>query len=334
MPTANLRRALGLAAVSMVFAAASAQAAQAPAYSALYAFGDSLSDVGNIYTLSGGSDPAPPYFHGQWSNGNVWLQTLASGLGLPALTPSLAGGTDYAYGGAQSGTTIFHTAGSTDVTGASGQIAQFGAAHPSGANPGALYTIWIGGNDLLGISSSATQLQVQALAAQTVGNIDGAIGALAGAGAKNFLVLTLPDVGKAPAVLASGAAASQTASLIAGSFNSLLLNGNAQVGIPSLSGLATQFGVNLHVFDSYAWMDGVIANPSAHGLTNVTQPCYNGTTVCADPSQYFFWDSIHPTAVMHAALGNAVAAAVPEPATWAMMIVGLGLYGVALRRRA
>jgi phospholipase/lecithinase/hemolysin len=321
-----LRRAFVVAAASLALAAST----HASAYSGLYAFGDSLSDVGNVFSLTG--NPPPPYYNGQWSNGNVWLQTLAGDLALAPLTPSLLGGTDYAYGGAQSGGTIFHTANSTDVMGASGQIAQFQAAHPGGANPGALYTIWIGGNDLLGISGSATAGQIQTLAGQTIGNIDSAIGALAGAGAKDFLVLTLPNVGKTPAALASGSAS--TASAIAASFNSLLLNGNAGAGIPSLSALATGLGLNLSVFDAYAYVDDVVANPAAHGFTNVTSACFNGSTVCANPNEYLFWDSIHPTAASHLALGNAVAAAVPEPATWAMMIVGFGIVGVALRRRA
>ena len=66
----------------------------------------------------------------------------------------------------------------------------------------------------------------------------------------------------------------------------------------------------------------------------MTSACLNGSTVCANPDQYLFWDSIHPTAVSHLALGSAVAAAVPEPATWAMMFIGLGIVAVALRRRA
>ena len=50
-----------------------------------------------------GAEPASPYVDGEFSNGPVWVQDLAARLGLPALTPSLAGGTDYAFGGATTG---------------------------------------------------------------------------------------------------------------------------------------------------------------------------------------------------------------------------------------
>ena len=321
------RRAAGAAVVLGL-----AFSAQAASYSALYAFGDSLSDAGNIYALSGGTEPLAPYFQGQYSNGDVWLKTLATQLGTTVPTPSLTGGTDYAYGGAQSGATPFHAANLTDVTGSSGQLTQFTAAHPV-ADPAALYVVWIGGNDLLGIPSNATSAQVQTLAAQTIGNIDTTIGTLAGLGAKNFLVLNLPDVGKTPLALSAGPVASATASAVAASFNSLLLGGNAGAGIPALSSLAAGLGVNLSVFDVYAFVDGVVANPAAHGLTNVTDACFDGTTVCANPGQYLYWDAVHPTAVSHVTLGNAVAAAVPEPAEWATLAAGLGLLVLARRRR-
>jgi phospholipase/lecithinase/hemolysin len=39
------------------------------------------------------------------------------------------------------------------------------------------------------------------------------------------------------------------------------------------------------------------AHPGAFGLTDVVDPCYDpiSGTVCANPSQYLFWDFIHPT---------------------------------------
>ena len=126
--------------------------AQAGTIDAIDAFGDSLSDVGNIYTATLGLEPAPPYVSGQFSNGNVWVQDLAHDLGLAPLSPSLLGGTDYAYGDGQSGTTaVQHRRVPYDLTGPTGQIAQFEAANPHGADPNALYTIWIGANDLTAI---------------------------------------------------------------------------------------------------------------------------------------------------------------------------------------
>src|SRR5271166_4970069 len=67
----------------------------------IVAFGDSLSDVGNTFIADG--IPPPPYYQGHYSNGPIWLEYLANSLGVPAPTASLAGGTDYAWGFAQTG---------------------------------------------------------------------------------------------------------------------------------------------------------------------------------------------------------------------------------------
>jgi phospholipase/lecithinase/hemolysin len=313
----------------------------ASAYDAIYAFGDSLSDAGNNYALSGDKSPAAPYHNGEYSNGNVWLDTLATDLGLPALTPSQIGGTDYAYGGAASGPTVFNTGGSTDVMGATGQIAQFQATHPANkADPNALYTILIGGNDLLGIPSGATQAQGQTLLDDVVHNIDGAITTLAGEGAKNFLVLTVPDLGTTPAVVNTGAAANATA--ITAALNGELVGGNATSGVQSLAQLAAGAGagVKINLFDTAALFDQIAANPASFGFSDVTDPCYDVTTktVCANPNSYMFWDVLHPTAAGHVLIGNGAAAVlgaapVPLPAAAWLLMSGLGGCALLARRR-
>ena len=73
-------------------------AAHAAQFSAEYVFGDSLSDVGNVYFATTnaptGQEPVSPYVGGQFTNGPVWAQDLAGRLGLRALPPSLEGGDD------------------------------------------------------------------------------------------------------------------------------------------------------------------------------------------------------------------------------------------------
>ena len=62
------------------------------AYTALFAFGDSLSDAGNDWIVDGHTDPVPPYYQGHFSNGLTWVEDLSNML-FPGttLTPSLAG---------------------------------------------------------------------------------------------------------------------------------------------------------------------------------------------------------------------------------------------------
>ena len=194
-------------------------AAPGAPYSAMYAFGDSLTDTGNVSLATFGLLPvSPPYADRSFSNGPVWAQDLAQSLGLPPLQPSLAGGTDFAYGGAETGQTPTHTLNPTDLP---SQFAQFQTQVPS-PQAGALYAVWIGSNDVLDIAnnSSLTPDQQQADVAAAVNNEVSVIGGLAAHGAQNLLVLNVPDLGKTPDEIAHGPAAAQQASSLASLYNS------------------------------------------------------------------------------------------------------------------
>ena len=314
--------------------------AHAGTIDAIDAFGDSLSDVGNIFNLTGGAEPAAPYVSGQFSNGNIWAQDLALDLGLASLTPSRLGGTDYAYGSAQSGTTLYNTASLGDIIdldGPSGQIAQFAAAHPT-ADSNALYTIWIGANDLAAIPAGASPADVATDIGAIVENIDAAINTLAGLGAKNFVVATVPDLGLTPDALTAGTSAA--ASALSAGFDGVLVNGSSP--IPSLAAIAAGDAIDISVLNTYLLLDSIVANPASYGFTDVTDPCltgevnFAGGTPCATPNQYLFWDGDHPTAAGQALVADAALTLVtPEPSS--DLLVAGGLFGMAglflLRRR-
>ena len=308
--------------------------ARANPISSIYAFGDSLSDAGNIKAALG--YPSAPYVNGHFTNGQVWVQDLAASLGLAPLSASLAGGNDFAVGGAQSGTSPVHAASVGDLP---WQLAAFHAVNPV-ADPNALYTLWIGGDDvraILAANPSAGQAAIDV--ASSVVNIDTAIATLAGYGAKNLLVVTVPDVGKTPEASATGPLGAATASALAASFDSLLLNGSSTAGIPSLAGLATLDSLNLKVLDSYSLIDTIVAQPAQFGFADVTHQClvgavnFAGGAVCANPNQFLFWDYIHPTAAGHAIVAaDAFQVLVPEPATVTM--IGFSVLALfAVRRR-
>jgi len=92
-------------------------------FKTLFAFGDSLSDAGNDYYVDGGTDPVSPYYKGHFSNGPTWVEDLSQMLGLGPLTPSLKGGHDFAFGGAETGPTLIEGANPGDLL---GQVAQYG----------------------------------------------------------------------------------------------------------------------------------------------------------------------------------------------------------------
>jgi phospholipase/lecithinase/hemolysin len=82
-------------------------------------------------------------------------------------------------------------------------------------------------------------------------------------------------------------------------------------------------------------LNQIVANPRAYGFTNVTDPCFNGTTVCTNPDRYLYWDDIHPTTAADAILAaNFRGAVTPEPSS--IVFLGSGVAGLAsmlMRRR-
>ena len=315
-------------------------AAHAANFSAEYVFGDSLSDVGNVYLATGKTKPASPYVNGQFSNGPVWVQDLAARLGLPALTPSLAGGSDYAFGHATTGSPSTNN---SDVPNLEQQVGTFFSGHAS-APSNALYTFSIGANDLSnilgGLTGGLTPLQAAAAAAQVVAS---EAGDLAAAGAKDLVLFDVPDLGVTPHITALGSPAPSTAATALSAFfdQRVLLD------------LAPVEAAGLTVFDlnTYALIDEAVKDPSAFGFFNVTAPCWTGgftgsatggslcSTLPAVQDTYLFWDNVHPTAAGHLLVADAALSAlglpVPEPSTWAMLLVGFGGLGfVGYRARA
>ena len=185
-----------IALAAMTFLATHAHADQ---ITSIVSFGDSLSDVGNDYLASGGTQPAPvaDYSNGRFTNGGNWLDYLAHDLGVAAPTASLAGGSDYAYGGAQTGTGTTQYAPGQNAPNVDSQIATYLASHTPTSTQ--LFTIWAGANNLLIGNQSNPTIPAQDIAKE--------ITTLAEAGAKQFLIPNLPLLGAIPA--SSGLPAAQ-----------------------------------------------------------------------------------------------------------------------------
>ncbi|WP_158931177.1 SGNH/GDSL hydrolase family protein [Acidisphaera sp. S103] len=278
--------------------------APAGGFAKVYAFGDSLSDAGNDYVATLGQVPSAPYSDGRFSNGNVWVQDLAQNLGLPPLRPSLEGGTDYAYGGAQTGTTSVHPQTPLDLP---SQLAQFDLNRPN-PSPNALYTVWAGSNDVMAIANSTeTAAQQVATVQQSVNNEVQFIGGLVAHGAKDLVVMGVPDLGVTPDERASPA--SDAAS------SALAQDYNADLGT-ALRQIVASGGASIDYVNTYALLDAAVANPAAYGFSNVTQPVWTGgpapgsggslNAAGAAQNGYLFFDDLHPTAAGHALLAAAV----------------------------
>ncbi len=264
----------------------------------IYVFGDSLSDDGNVFKASGNSFPPPSYFQGHFSNGPGWVEQLAPLLGLKP-NPN----TNFAFGGATTGTdntlnTSFQTPLSITLPGLQQEINTFTAplkaAHQS-TDPNALYIVWAGANDYLPTVSSFMPFQQPDT---SVKNISDAVTSLAGVGAKNIMVVNLPNLGEIP--LTIGSPLSEPLDALTQAHNSALA--------ATLKGLRLSLGsyVNIILFDVNSVFSHARKSPGNFGLTNVTTACFNQTTftVCANPNEYLFWDAQHPTTTVDTVIAN------------------------------
>lgn len=316
-----------------VLAVAGGTAAQAEqAVGRIFVVGDSLSD-GGTYTQaaiagSGGALPSTTNyrFTANAADGSAltYAEYLAKSFGftisnnvysaVPAagLPQQNLGGTNYAEGGsrvAELGATYNPTNGIT-TTPILTQIDRMLASTSSFADND-LVMLWGGANDLLTqatlvsggtITPDAAAANMATAATQLKAGID----RLTAAGAKNIIVLTIPDVTATPYGASLGGANSSAGLLLRSlqsAFNTTLS-----------SGLSSSRAI---VFDSSRLLGAIIANPTAYGFnapnaatakacTGSSLTCLQGVNTVGDASQYIFADDIHPTATAHQILSQAL----------------------------
>jgi cysteine-rich repeat protein len=71
--------------------------------------------------------------------------------------------------------------------------------------------------------------------------------------------------------------------------------------------------IEIFKLDVFALAGQFVSTPATFGFTDVTSACWNGLSVCTDPSAYLYWDQIHPTTAAHEIIGSAARAMVPAP---------------------
>jgi len=287
----------------------------------IVAFGDSLSDTGNVTIATAGQFPGDNYASGRFTDGpnttpatsgpfGLWVDQLSVRLGVPDPQPFLAlgGGTDYAFASA--------TTGSNGLYNITDQVNTYLLTHPTGASSTALYTIWGGSNDLFNGTSGG-----KAAADALYGNIQ----SLAASGGRNFLWLDIPPLGNTP-----------LGSVNAAALNTQVAAFNAEWSTDI--GLLQSQGISVIGVDVFNLFTTIAANPSASGFTNVTTPAQGQATV--NPNTYLFWDALHPTTAGHGLVADlayndlvGTTTAVPEPASAAAVALGIVSFAAAVRLR-
>lgn len=289
----------GLAALTVAAACAVAGVASAQSYGRLVVFGDSLSDNGNLYAVTANTTPtSPPYYLGRFSNGPVFTELLGFTAGRYTAGAPVTGSVNYAFGGARSDSSF-------SPPGMRNQLLVYtGGGGTFGSND--LVSILGGANNILqgvgpaAVSSNPTgSLGAVALAAAV--DINFITNSVATGGAGTILVSNLPRLSLTPQFnQGAGLPAAPLADYGASTFNGALLTG-------LMSTAAAHPDTNIILMDLFKVGSVITADPAAFGLTNVTDTCFNGVTVCASPDSYFYWDTVHPTAAGHrllAALSN------------------------------
>jgi phospholipase/lecithinase/hemolysin len=223
------------------------------------------------------------------STGHLILATelLGFNAGRSAAGAAVTGSINYAYGGARTDSSAFPPGMRNQLLAYTGAGGTFRSTD--------LVSILGGANNIFqalpaaGASSNPTGAIAPVVSAAAA-DMTFLVNSIAAAGAGTILVGNIPSLGNAPQF--RGTVAAPLAEFAGTSFNSALLAG-------MMTTAAARPGTNIILFDIFKVGAALTANPGAFGLTNVTDACFNGVTVCATPGTYLFWDGVHPTAAGH-----------------------------------
>ena len=311
------------------------QSAYATNFDKIIVFGDSLSDNGNIYSLSSSLHKVtsyvpvipknPPYYLGRFTNGPIWIEYIAQVLNVPL--------DDYAYGGAWA-ESIFD----------SKQVIPFGIGTQVNyylvnevldrSRENHLYVIWVGSNDYV-----QGRDDPEYAVTNTIDSIKSQVDWLVYYGAKHFLILNLPDLSAVPEVIAKGPEFAKSISDLSQLHNKKFVD--------MMQSFKEQYkDVSFFTVDIGDYFDHILAYPEKYHLKNIRQACYGGDFYwrnfintreiqaaqeskidilgnaslkaayvtaklaeagekpCDNPDEYLFWDKIHPTRIVHQMLSE------------------------------
>ncbi len=270
-------------------------------FSKVVIFGDSLSDTGNLASVT--VSLPPPFYQNRISNGPVAVDRLTELLGTYAKA-SLEGGDNFAIaGGAILG---------DEIEDYNAQVNVFLNRVNYRADPDALYVIMLGGNDLRRIRGDSSSISADTKISAVVNDLRTHTQRLINAGAKQFLIANAPNIGRIPETISQnlqnpGVAA--RAQAYTQRFN--------QQSKVMLTAVASSSNSLIIQFDLYSAFEELIDNASSLGYTQTTVGCFQFITGSFHPDcvfglrfdRFVFFDNLHPTSSTHQRLGEAMYAA-------------------------
>ena len=312
----TVRRSCSAIGAALAMSAMTTLTAHARDFSGVYVFGDSLSDSG-AYTSLVAALGVPAANRFTSNPGEVWAETLAASYGRSAATAyavnpltgsfgAMPTGSNFAVGGARVNVQPGVFPANPGIAGNIPPVStQVSALLARGAlDSKALYTVWAGANDIFtqmavvgAAGASAIPAAASALATAAT-DMAAQVARLKAAGARNIVVIGVPDIGTTPFAAAGGPAQIGLASQLSGGYNTALAQ--------SLAGSGALF------LDGAKLMQAIAANPSAYGITNTTLPVCGATSslgCSAAANGGLFADGVHPTTLGHKLIADWVRAA-------------------------
>lgn len=300
------------------------QNAAAAQFSGVIAFGDSLSDSGQYGARFTVNRPGAATAIERVARyyGYILFPTIVPRLPGPSITP--ADRPNYSQGGQR----VSQPSPLTPVGAPQNPVsAQIDNLLRGPVDPGALYSVWVGANDIFVNLSAAsagqiTVAQVQTNIGQAANDLLTQIGRLRNAGARYIMVFNLPDIGKTPAFLAQSPDNQFSASLVTNLYNSILSNGLDRLGFDVIP------------INTFALLNEIFANPGLYGFTNTNTPactslvggqlsalgCTPNTLRAPNADETFvFSDGVHPTNAAHQVLSQYVVSVIEAPEKMALL---------------
>lgn len=248
-------------------------------YDTIVFFGDSNSDQGNVYNLSSGRLPPPPYYQGRFSNRWVWLDKI-----------NISHVQNRAHAGATTDNDLIQgfALSQLPVPGVRQQIAQyFQSIDRSRINfDRTLFAIWAGGNNLLQSGIAILPLTTDSLTNATKDLIQ--------LGVKHVLLFNQPPLEMIPRL-------QPLASRINISDLGRQYNRNMSMSINMLQNQHKD--LTLKIFDLNELISKIYANGTFYGITNTKDFCFRisstSNITCPDADLYLFVDDVHFTSRTH-----------------------------------